>query len=682
MVGKVCIIGAGPSGITALKELVEVGVDCECFEIQTGTGGLFNRDNYENSVHTSSKIYTSFACFPPADGVRQCGHYTLPDYCEYNERYLREFGVDGMVRYEHKIEHLEQRDDKTWDVTVCDLKTKASFTRNYDVVVVGSGTHTHAPDPKSVSFMKGFAGQVIHSNQFRNSCDFENKKVVVVGGGESASDIACKVAKVASQSYLACRARTGHVTPRGPHMPEDDHLCHYHHHAADPENQCPDESFDLDLSPAHFCTATTQLGGVSSYRDIIGMINGDFYPGMRTNLMTGSHINSQFGTKNAGFSSAVARYGMTPKPPIDRCDGRTVYFEDGTTAEDVDCVVLCIGYAPDFPFLPCDIKMKVMNPRNSLKHCIHPDFDNFFIIGWVRPAFGNIPTISEMQSRWVAKLLTGRVQYPFGGDKDKMRAQIEADRASEEAQYASAKRIKSLASYYVSVNDIATYAELHPNYLAIALKDPLLGAKILLGQFNCYIFRLNEDYDKYRDIIMQIPTTHFVPFDLSAFLTLCHLWLILGNVIRFPDCVPQDRVAMIPRLGLAALLFLNPYYRYVVAYPAAAVTLLIYLCLKLNSIVLEGNFRRYVLRKPMPAYDCLKPTAWDDFHKKYAFFQFAFVNLVTLPMDLCSIWAKAFLENRPDPWNAPKHIKQAFKYRDKMHAMLTGKANEKWSIWA
>ncbi|KAH8064490.1 N,N-dimethylaniline monooxygenase [Aureococcus anophagefferens] len=250
--------------------------------------------------------------------------------------------------------------------------------------------------------------------------------------------------------------------------------------------------------------------------------------------------------------------------------------------------------------------MQVANPRNSLKHCVHPDVDNFFLVGFIRPAFGNIPSLSELQARWVAKLLTGAVAPPFGGDKMKMKAQIEKDRAEEEAQYGtSSVRVKALTNYFVSANDIASYAKLHPDYLKIAATDPLLGLKILLGQTTGFTFRLNDDYDLYRSRLMEMPTTHFVPLDLCLFLTLV--------------------------------------YRYAAVYPAAFVTVLLVLMYHLNSHRLEAVFRKYVLRRPM-RYDCLTPTAWDAFHRKYATAQFE------------------------------------FKYRSKMEACLFGKTSQKWSV--
>ena len=210
----ICVIGTGASGTVATKELHEAGLEVDCYEIQDGPGGLYKRDNYEDACHTSSKIYTSYACFPPKDGLVQCGHYTLSEYCDYQRRFTEHFGIVDRIKYEHKVDAVAKLGDGTCEVTVTDLKKGKSFVKKYRAVVCCSGTHTHAPEAKSVSFVQGFDGDVIHSHQFRRSKDFAGKRVIVVGGGESGSDVSCKVSQVAAKAWVATRGRTGHMTPR------------------------------------------------------------------------------------------------------------------------------------------------------------------------------------------------------------------------------------------------------------------------------------------------------------------------------------------------------------------------------------------------------------------------------------------------------------------------------------
>src|SRR5262249_7300844 len=68
----VCVIGAGASGLTALKNLREMGFAVDCFERETGIGGAWNwrhsRSPMYSSTHLiSSKPFTQFPDFPMPD---------------------------------------------------------------------------------------------------------------------------------------------------------------------------------------------------------------------------------------------------------------------------------------------------------------------------------------------------------------------------------------------------------------------------------------------------------------------------------------------------------------------------------------------------------------------------------------------------------------------------------------
>src|SRR5687768_2533487 len=67
--GTVCVIGAGPSGLTAMKNLKELGFGVDCYERETSVGGAWNwrhdRSPVYNSTHLiSSKPFSAFPDFP------------------------------------------------------------------------------------------------------------------------------------------------------------------------------------------------------------------------------------------------------------------------------------------------------------------------------------------------------------------------------------------------------------------------------------------------------------------------------------------------------------------------------------------------------------------------------------------------------------------------------------------
>ena len=95
---RVCVIGAGPSGITAAKNCIQNGLDVTVFEMNDKVGGnwVFNSKTghssvYENTHLISSKAWSEFEDFPMPD--------SYPDYPNhlqlqvYFEDYARHFGV-------------------------------------------------------------------------------------------------------------------------------------------------------------------------------------------------------------------------------------------------------------------------------------------------------------------------------------------------------------------------------------------------------------------------------------------------------------------------------------------------------------------------------------------------------------------------------------------------------------
>mmetsp|Transcript_20527 Transcript_20527/g.63445 ORF Transcript_20527/g.63445 Transcript_20527/m.63445 type:complete len:685 (-) Transcript_20527:122-2176(-) len=633
---RVAIIGGGSSGVIALKELLEQGVrNVTVFETQAGGGGLYRRDNYDNACHTSNMCYTSFACFPPED-VRQCGHFSLRGYVEYLEKFADEFRLRDFVKFSTTVTKVAKTKDE-WSVT---YSTNGDVTTDvFDVVICASGTHTNHANPRSFAWLEGFSGDVIHSSEFRSAeKTYTGKRVVVCGAGESGSDISLWASKVASKTWITMKERTGHVTPRGAHAPEEDHIDHQHMeaHRKDPEHIPPEVALDSDLSPLHYGTGRA-LFGTHAYRDVLVMCTWQFYPGAKLNIYHRSTINSQFGTKNSGFSAAIAQYGCEPKPPITKCDGSTVVFEDGSTAENVDAIVLCIGYKNDILFLEDDLKEKVLNPRNLLKHAVHPDVPNFYLCGFIRPAFGNIPSIAEMQARWIAQLVTKKKKLP---PKDEMCAIVEKDRAWEESTYAYAgKKLKPLTSYYHQMMDLATLTESHPDYGALLFEDPALFAKIVMGQFTGFQFRLRdcspELKARYRKLIMKMPIANIWSFDLAIIVTAFHGYLVLGgfDAFKLKGTTPFQNMAPLSRRLLAVVLLGNPFYLLLVALPCFLVCVAAFLFVQLNSVRIASNLDFFRGGLNRPAHYLLKGP-FDTLHVYWARVQLATFMLVTMPYDL------------------------------------------------
>jgi dimethylaniline monooxygenase (N-oxide forming) len=97
---RVAVIGAGPSGLTAVKELLEEGHQPICFEKAASLGGVFRfgEDDgvvWESCRLTSSGLLTAFSDFPVTPEFS--GHMTARQYVDYLTRYCAAFDVTRHI---------------------------------------------------------------------------------------------------------------------------------------------------------------------------------------------------------------------------------------------------------------------------------------------------------------------------------------------------------------------------------------------------------------------------------------------------------------------------------------------------------------------------------------------------------------------------------------------------------
>ena len=206
---NVAIVGAGCSGLTAIKACLEENIFPVCFEMSNDIGGLWNYSDsaevgrasiYKNLVINTSKEIMAFSDFPiPAD---------FPNYMhnrrilEYLHMYAERFGLLKYIQYQQEILSLEKNDDyvKTgrWKLIIKDLKSGDVREEVYDAVMVCTGHHAEKKLPEFLG-QDRFPGKIIHTHDYRNHKGYEDKRVVVIGIGNSGGDVAVELSKICSQ---------------------------------------------------------------------------------------------------------------------------------------------------------------------------------------------------------------------------------------------------------------------------------------------------------------------------------------------------------------------------------------------------------------------------------------------------------------------------------------------------
>jgi dimethylaniline monooxygenase (N-oxide forming) len=417
---SVCVVGAGSSGIAAVQVLSARGVDLDCFEVGSEVGGnwRYGNDNGMSSAYRSLHINTSrdlmsYATFPmPAD---------LPDYpshwqvAAYFDAYVDHFGLRELITFRTEVVKVEPpgQAGTGYTVTVRSRNEHGEPSepeeRTYDNVVVANGHHWDPrwPEP-SYPGAETFPGDQLHAHYYRTPDVLAGKRVLVLGIGNSASDIAVESSRVATTTYLAMR-RGAHIVPKYLFGRPTDQL-----------NESPLARGPLKVQQAVLASMlrVTQ-GKVTDY----GLPEPD-----HDVLAAHPTISSELLTR-LGHGDIVV------KPNIARFDGSEVHFVDGSSAE-VDTVVYCTGYKVTFPFLDDRVVSAKDNHVDLYHRVVDPDHPGLYFVGLVQP-LGAVMPLAEAQAGWVADLVTGTGTLPT---YDEMRAQIAAYDEGVRRRYVTSKR--------------------------------------------------------------------------------------------------------------------------------------------------------------------------------------------------------------------------------------------------
>src|SRR5262249_53215290 len=217
--GRACIIGAGSSGIASCQVLHARGIPFDCFESRSEVGGnwRYNNDNRMSSAYLSLHAKSSRRCLQYA-ALPMPDHY--PDYlsheliAKYLDNFVDHFGFRERIQFRTEVTRAEPAAGGGWDVTVRQRDTGATRTERYAAVLVANGHHwdPQYPEP-AFAGAETFPGEQLHSHHYRAPEPFAGKRVLVLGIGNSACDIAAECPQVAARTLLAVRQGT-HIVPK------------------------------------------------------------------------------------------------------------------------------------------------------------------------------------------------------------------------------------------------------------------------------------------------------------------------------------------------------------------------------------------------------------------------------------------------------------------------------------
>ena len=487
---KVAVIGAGPAGLAAAKSLAEVGFTPSVFDRSAEVGGMWVRGRgpaWEGMRTNLSKHTCEFSDLRhPKDTAE---FPTVPEMNSYLNSYAQTFGLTDHARLSAEVTYLRQEKDRL--LLAYKTPAGADTSESFDAVVVASG-YFSSPGASRPSALEHFAGDVVHSSQYRDREAYRGKRVVVIGHGLSGVEIAADVCGSA-ESVVHLFRRPSWVIPR---------------YLFDKEANRP---IPLDLVFYRRKEAPTR----EVSQEERNRQRNKFFASLSKQNEIGCNDLYIDSNDDRAFPIAISdRYvelvrtgGIIPNliSDLSHCNGKRI----GVTAHqefEADVVILATGYRFELPFLDTSIKEKLEYREDDplqaaiLSNAILPNGVNG--LGFVGAYKGPFWGAMELQARYLARVLRGEIPYPSD-------AEMEVGLAQERAIRNALPRPQFPHPNYVEMCDeLAGRVGCLPK---LAPEDPLASA-VRSGPVVPAHFRLTgvgKDEEQARETITQLNREYF-----------------------------------------------------------------------------------------------------------------------------------------------------------------------------
>ncbi|CAK8688879.1 unnamed protein product [Clavelina lepadiformis] len=402
---RVCIIGAGASGLTSTKACLEQGIRPTCLEKTSDLGGMWNNAErikhnisptlYPSLIANLSKVVSSFSDFPiPKDWPPYLSKNMTLDYFRM---YAENFSLTQHIQFNTEV--IKVFPSKSYDVSgswivrTKDLITNDVDEKEYSAIIVATGKHAKKFYANVPGLDATFNGEVIHAGDYINQEIFRDKSVLVIGSGSTGCDIACEAASTAKNVFLSARHGTW-LTPRlqKKGLPFDVTITNRFRRRLHP--WMPSWIVNRRFQNILESRVNHEACGLKS-----------MYPPTSRLVVT---------TINDNLPMKIYSGQVKTRPDIKRITENHATFTNGAK-DEVDVIVMATGYTTEFPFLSDNVF-----PGNLEKARLHKwifpfelqHISSLTFIGIFPAGSGAITMNAELQARFVSQVLTGRKQLP------------------------------------------------------------------------------------------------------------------------------------------------------------------------------------------------------------------------------------------------------------------------------
>jgi cation diffusion facilitator CzcD-associated flavoprotein CzcO len=383
-----CIVGAGVGGLAIAKQLQESGIDFQCYDARGKVGGIwaFTEDSSFTAAWARLNQNTprgryEFSDYPMPESYPD--YPTREQVQNYLEDYAKHFNFLHKIQFDTLVLSADRQPDGGWMV-----ETSDNQKRHFDYFIVANGHHNKPNYPNYAKENK-FNGISLHSSQYRYRELFHGKKVMVVGIGNSGSQIAVDVSHAAEQTFISTR-RGVYILPH--------YICGLRF----------DRLFGfVEWWWVHKILPWPVLHWISTVTYKIFLAKNEKF-----GLPKPDHkMFEALPTLSENFFNRIGDGRLIVKPEVDRIDGDMVYFKDGSS-EKMDAIIYSTGFDLDFPFFKVET-LKLHDNRVPLfKRIFSPQYPDVCFIGLFQAVTFGFLHMMEHQARLVAKYIEGNYVPP------------------------------------------------------------------------------------------------------------------------------------------------------------------------------------------------------------------------------------------------------------------------------
>ncbi|XP_027468071.1 dimethylaniline monooxygenase [N-oxide-forming] 4 isoform X1 [Zalophus californianus] len=473
MARRVAVIGAGVSGLSSIKCCLDEDLEPTCFERSNDIGGLWkftetSKDGmtrvYRSLVTNVCKEMSCYSDFPFQEDYPNFMHQGK--FWDYLKEFAEHFDLLKYIRFRTTVcsitKHPDFSETGQWDVVT---ETEGKQERAvFDAVMVCTGHYLNPCLPlESFPGIHKFKGQILHSQEYKSPEGFQGKRVLVIGLGNTAGDVAVELSRTAAQVLLS--TRTG--------------------------------AWVLQRSSAGGYPLTMVI--TRRWLNFTAQV----LPSCVLNWIQERQLNKRLNHENYGLSITKGKKSkfivndelptcilcgtVTMKTSLKEFTETSALFEDGTVEENIDIVIFATGYTFSFPFLEEPLKSLCTKKIFLYKQVFPSNLERttLAIIGLISLK-GSILAGTELQARWATRVFKGLCKIP---PSQKLMAE-----ATKKEQLIERGVMKDTSEdkleFILYLDDLAACIGAKPSIPLLFLKDPRLAWEVFFGPCTPYQYRL------------------------------------------------------------------------------------------------------------------------------------------------------------------------------------------------